>query len=49
MDEPVTERLVEVDGVPVRVRTERQRLAITEGELWTDVSPSSPGAPAAAS
>jgi|JI10StandDraft_1071094.scaffolds.fasta_scaffold15785_6 hypothetical protein len=46
MDEPVTERLVEVDGVPVRVRTERQRLAITEGEQWTDVVTILAGSPA---
>lgn len=46
MDEPVSERLVEVDGVPVRVRIERQRVAITEGERWADgvnVVASTPG------
>lgn len=46
MDEPVSERLVDVDGVPVRVRVERQRVAVTEGEQWTDgvnVVASSPG------
>lgn len=36
MDEPVSERLVDVDGVPVRVRTERRTSELTEGRQWND-------------